>query len=313
MANKIEGINLDDGTEGSTVGFRGIGSTYGRGDAEEVSETKEVEEEPEEETEEEEEEEEVEEEESEEEDEETELDEDGLPKKVSPELEAERKALHRAYSNKMKGMADLRLKANLVDQIISNPEQAIHQLAEHYGVKLADEGQTATEEEPTLDFDFDPKEDEKLPDYIKRVFQGGFQALAKQQGKLQSQKREPVARTPQQRPAITEEDVRRTMDTLENKYDDWGLYEEAMVKLVQQHPTLGKDPDRLYRMAKEDTVALASKATTKKNKQGKKKTTSSGARRKAKGKLTISTSKGKKMSFDEAWDRAKQDVAGGSR
>lgn len=318
VEEKDEGLVLEDGTEGSTTGFR----TFGGGKAAEAESPRlqkagtvaKEEEEPEEDFSEEEE---PEEEEWEEEEEE----EEGLfdEEKIPEELKGMAKQLQRTFTERMKGIGAMRLKANLVDAIERDPEGTILALADRYGIDFG--GGNAPEEDEGGDFEFEapkvadlsPKKDEQMPDYIQRVIAESLKSAIPQlvKGMQKGMPKAPTA-TNRDSEAFIRSEIDATLRHLDETYPDWGIYEDRMAELVTKHPTLRNDPDELYRLAKSSRGASREQAkatrTRAKAKTAKKGKVRSGERG---GKPVVTTQKGKKLSFNEAWDRAKRDALGG--
>ena len=90
---------------------------------------------------------------------------------------------------------------------------------------------------------------------------------------------------------------------LDADYPDWHAYEDTMVKVLQAHPTLANDLDRLYRMSVPQEVieSRAYKKAMDKLKAGSDSATVSGAK-------TTSTQTSKrpegKLTIDQAWQHA---------
>jgi len=315
MADFIKEGDLDDGTEGSNVGYRTPSDAEEESDLETgepgEEEVDEDELEGEEGLEDEEEPGEEEEPGDEEEEEEEEEEKDALPK-VSKELEAERKVLQRAFTEKTKGIANLRLKAGIVDAIEANPEATLKKLAARFGVKLEGEAAPAVKAEPKVpDFSqVTPGKDEEFPVYLNRLFAHGFglvpemvdAAVTKAMGKGK-----PGETSEGAQGGLSNPEIKGILGYLDDKHPDWGLYEEKMIKLLVKHPSLGVDPEELYSLAKATSVNPRDKAAAKK----KVAKAAKGKMKKSTGKVKVAGPKGKRMNFDEAWDRAKKTLRSG--
>ena len=219
-------------------------------------------------------------------------DEDGLPK-VSPELEDERKNLHKVFNERMQEVSGLRMKAQLADAIADNPEAVIKSLAAQYGINMA----TAETKEVKKELDLEglaPGEKESLPVFIARVMDKVLDARESNKPKV----------APQQGAPSVKEEVEKTLKYIQKTYSDWGVYEKRMTELVMKHPSLYKDPDELYKLAKGSFNAPQDKAKSKKAK-GKVKKVTTGERGRA---PVVTTPKGKKVPFNVAWDRAMREA-----
>jgi len=237
-------------------------------------------------------------------DEETEEDEFGLPK-VSEALEAERKELLKMVSNKMKGVGALKIKAQLVDAIHTNPGEVIPMLAQRYGIQLA--GGEAESEDEEIKFeqvDLAPQKDEELHSYVGRLIQANLQPVLKALSTKKAPKAAPKAAPRAAGTMMEESDLETAINHLNEKYTDWGIYEDRMVELIKTHRSLLRDPDELYRIAKATSVNLSDLKKAKKTAKGKK-----SVKRSTKV-VKISTAKGKKLSVGEAWELAKQTLRG---
>ena len=313
MAEPEQNEALEEDTSGANAGYRTFSSSPERGEAVSTPEAGEPGEEPSEEEglgpEGEEFEEEAE---PEEEEEDPEGDEEGadhgLPK-VSAELEEERKQLIAAATEKFKGVAALRLKASLVDAIQQNPEATIRDLAQRYGVQLGG-APAQQQQEDTYEFkavDIEPKQDESISDFMKRLM-GGY--MSQLPGMMKAQT--PSAKGPAKGPAaqaeggLSEAEIAGSLRYLDSKYKDWPLYEETMVALLTKHPTYVNDLDSLYKTANATSVNTTDRINAKKNKQKK---PSTGVR--PKKRVTVRTGKGRKMSFNQAWNAADRELSSG--
>jgi len=229
----------------------------------------------------------------------------GLPK-VSKELEEERNNLLRMVSDKMKGVGALKIKAQLVDAIHENPEETIKMLADRYGIDFG-----KGEEEPSeISFDFTsqdvaPQKDEELHSYVGRLVQANLLPVVDSIKKLVKGGTPKPAAKGKVPGAAGEETMAIALKHLDDNYTDWGLYEDRMVALVTKHPSLMNDPDELYKMAKATSANI--RDVSKQKRVAKKKAKSGERSSKV---VKIRTGKGKKMGFNEAWERAKTDLRG---
>ena len=234
----------------------------------------------------------------EEEEPEEEEEEDFLKKKVSPELEKERKNLLKSYTSKMKEVGGLRLKANLVDAIDANPEAVLRELALRYKVNLGEAREVQRGEEE----DLSPRKDEEMPAYIARLVKGAVKTAV---SGVQEEGKRRVSEI-EGRQALSEAKINATLKYLDDTYDDWGLYEKKMIALVTKHPSLATDPDELYQLARGTGKNLRVIAKAKKEKAVRK--VKSGSRPTG---TVVTSQKGKIRSFDEAWNQAKRDLGKG--
>lgn len=196
-----------------------------------------------------------------------------------PELEAAYKQMQASYTKKSQEFARNRDKVSQYDQFMSDPVGTMRQLAQQMGYQLV---QGSQEPGDTQDF-------QTWDDVMAAAEKKVMKRLEPVLGEIQQMKRSTI----EQR--------------LDTQYPDWRQYEDDMMQLLQQHPTLVQDVDRLYRMAVPPEVleARALKAAQRKlqgtkdasNVQGSSKTTKS---------VTQST---RAKNFDEAVELAKARLA----
>lgn len=222
------------------------------------------------------------------------------------------KKAQKQLADKLKGIGALRMKAQLADMIEQDPEATIKALADQYGIDIGgrkgkddDDFKLELKDIPTLAVE----KDEEMPAYISRLMKAGMANMLEPIAKLIDHKLgedSKKAKTPPKPPSgkgVTKAQVKEFFSYLDEEYDDWGLYEEQMVKLYNKHPSYAFDPDGLYETAKALTIKKAKKPTGEKG--GEKKRVTTGSRPTGKRKTS---KKGQKLSFQEAWDAAKNDV-----
>ena len=212
---------------------------------------------------------------------------------VSPESEEEKKNLQRLVSDRMQEVSGLRMKAALADQIADNPEAVIRNLAAQYNIDMSPKEVKESKKELDL-VGLAPGEKESLPAFIARVMEKVLDAREANVPKVAKQ---------QAGPSVKEE-VEKTLKYIQKTYSDWGIYEKRMTELVMKHPSLYRDPDELYKLAKGSHNNPQDKAKSDKAK-GKTKKVNSGERGRA---PVITTPKGKKVPFNVAWDRAMREA-----
>lgn len=212
---------------------------------------------------------------------------------VSPGLEKEKKNLQRLVNDRMQEVSGLRMKAALADQIAKNPEAVIRNLAAQYNIDMTPKEVKESKKELDLE-GLAPGEKESLPVFIARVMEKVLDVRESNKPKVAPQQADPSVR----------EEVEKTLKYIQKTYSDWGVYEKRMTELVMKHPSLYKDPDELYKLAKGSFNTPQDKAKSKKAK-GKVKKVNSGERGRA---PVITTPKGKKVPFNVAWDRAMREA-----
>lgn len=155
-----------------------------------------------------------------------------------PELLAAYKQMQASYTKRMQDMARHRTKIDAYDRFERDPMGTMQQLAAQYGFQLVQRGQ----DQPK---DWNPQSwDEVMAEAEKRVLQKMQPVL----GELKELKKQNIE------------------TYLDSKYTDWRTYETDMMDLLKEHPSLVKDPDKLYRLAVPSEVleARAAKAALQK-------------------------------------------------
>jgi hypothetical protein len=126
-------------------------------------------------------------------------------------------------------------KVEAYDTFMQNPQGYLQQLAAQYGYQLV---QGKPGEENT---DWSPK---TWDDVLGRAKQEALKELEPLIGEVRQLKQQNVEQY------------------LDSKYTDWRTYEDDMRGLLAEHPSLARDPDKLYRLAVPEEVweARATKA-----------------------------------------------------
>lgn len=151
--------------------------------------------------------------------------------KGKPELEAAYKQMQKAFTEKTTSLAKSKDKVDAYDNFISNPIPAIRQLAQQYGLTLAEAKQIAEQTQ------FEPKSWDEV---FSKAKQETRQELMKELQPFFSEIKE-----------VKKQAVEKTLD---ENCPDWRLYEDHMMTNLQDHPSLVKDPVKLYRMSLPDDV-----------------------------------------------------------
>lgn len=198
---------------------------------------------------------------------------------------------------RLQGASELRVKAQLVDQIASDPKTMLERLANHYGVDLGAGSRVGSQhsiEDRIKDGlkDMKPEEGEDPVSFVSKLV---AKALAVGQAQKPSSK-QPSPQDgldPRLRRAIG-----NAISQISRKYSDWALYDQKMLDLVRRDITLLDDPDELYAMASGRRTRRARSQNRRNSRQSSSSSTRSSRRssrgRRAKGPL----------SFEESWDKA---------
>jgi len=230
--------------------------------------------------------------------------------KIPKELAPIKNQLLANYSRKMREIATIRTKAQLVDAIEEDPEVTLLELADRFGINFG--GQ----EEGPKEFDIgeipEPAKDESMSAYMKRVLTLKAPEIAKSFAEKPKAPRRKGRLALQGSKEEVEASVQASMAYLTREHSDWTLYEDDLVEIVSAHPTMARDAkglDLLYEMAKTKATGDMRKAAKKRMKglsDKAKKTVRTGERS---TRPAITTQKGKKVTFGEAWDMAKRDAS----
>lgn len=197
------------------------------------------------------------------------------PSQYPKELKTKWKQMQASYTRKMQGLKEAKDKANLYDQIMSDPENIVSKLAEKAGLKVSKE--------------------EKVEDDVP---EGGDSALAfirKEIRKAIEAELGPV-RHDQQKLKVSQ-----SMAYLDKTYPDWKLYDDVMTDLVKKHPTLSEDLDTLFTMAKSKASAFEQRKAGSQKKPSVVTKPSTGGR-------NVATKPTKINSLDEAISAAKKEL-----
>ena len=141
------------------------------------------------------------------------------PNEVPPELKEAFKRMQRSFTKAMQKLAGEREKVELAEKILENPDKAIEIIAEATGRKLNEQR--------------DEYVDDETANYVKNIAVEAIKPLLNQLGSEVAQLKVSLVQT-----------------YLDNQYPDWYLYENEMAELLQKHPSLGNDLDKLYLLAK---------------------------------------------------------------
>lgn len=137
-------------------------------------------------------------------------------------LEAAYKQMQGAFTKRMHAATANQHKIDAYDAFESNPAGTLQQLAQQYGYHLIQPGQDQQ------DGEWQPNTWDEVMDRARKEVMKEIQPLIKEvQGVKQS-------------------NMESYMD---NNFPDWRTYEDNMLQLLKEHPTLSKSPDMLYDMA----------------------------------------------------------------
>jgi hypothetical protein len=207
------------------------------------------------------------------------------PKSIehSPELTTAYKQMQAAYTKKSQAIKAHEAKVRQYDDFARDPISNMQKIAQQLGYQLVQRDPATAD-----------KKDGWNPSSWDEVMAKAEERVLKKMAPVFSELNEVKQQSMEAR--------------LDNSYPDWRTYEEPMVELLKNHPTLARDPDTLYRMAVPPEIieARAAKAALAKIKgagdnaqvSGQSATTRQ-ANQKPEGKLTL----------NQAWEYARAQIS----
>jgi oligoendopeptidase F len=137
-----------------------------------------------------------------------------------PELLTAYKQMQSAWTKKLQGVKAHQQKIDAYDRFSSDPVNTIKQIAAQYGLNVIQPGDAAPEQE------FKSWDDVKQ--HFFKEFKKEMQPVFNEVNNLKKQNVETY---------------------LDSHYSDWRTYEDAMMETLRDHPSLVRDPDKLYRIS----------------------------------------------------------------
>lgn len=221
------------------------------------------------------------------------------PRSLDPQLMPAYKEMQKAFSKKTQEISKDRQKIEAYDAFSKDPMGQLQSMASRMGMKLEPAAQNqGGQQVPGLDIPPDWS-----PNSWGEVFSKFLPSLAAEAERRAIEKLRPIIGEVQE---IKKNNIEKLLD---DSCPDWRQYEDEMKQMVMDHPTLVKDPVKLYKMALPPEV-LESRATQQalKKLEAKVKSSNTGG--------TSTTSKhqaegipDKKMSFQESVEFAKAKLA----
>lgn len=165
--------------------------------------------------------------------------------KGKPELEAAYKQMQKAWTEKTTSLSKDKDKVKAYNDFVSNPIPVLKQLAQQYGLTLAEAQQVANQAQQA----FEPK---SWDDVFSRAKEETKKEVMKDLAPFFSEVKE-----------VKKQSIEKQLD---ENCPDWRIYEDKMMQTLQDHPSLVKDPVKLYRMSVPDEVweSRATQAAMKK-------------------------------------------------
>jgi len=155
------------------------------------------------------------------------------PKSIAdkPELMQAYKQMQKDYTKGKQAIRAAQQKIEAYDRAMQDPHGTIRALAQQYGLSVIDG-------KPNVqgDQEFAPKSWDDVIAYAKQQVLGEISPLVNEVKGLKQ---------------------RSIESHFDSEYPDWRQYEDQMVGVLKQHPTLANDPDTLYRMSVPQEVVEA--------------------------------------------------------
>ena len=170
----------------------------------------------------------------------------GLPPELQAQATALQKSLQAAFTKKTQAIAEHRKKIEAYDQFNQNPVRAMERFAQQFGYELRrpdNQGVKPSGEGKWTPESGDPKSWNDVVDFLKSSLQSDLG------GQIQ-----PMVQEFQN---IRKQSIEQQLSEID---PGWQQYEEQMMETLNDHPTLAKDPAKLYRLSVPAEV-LESRAT----------------------------------------------------
>jgi len=210
------------------------------------------------------------------------------PKSIEhdPNLVAAYKGMQGTFSKKMDGIRDNQQKIDAYNQYIADPMGTVRQIAAQNGMTLVN-GQP----EQTGGEEFSPQ---SWADVVSHVTDQVRAEMTQQYEPLVGEVKN-----------LKQQNIEQYLD---NKYSDWKTYESEMIGVLQAHPSMAHDPDKLYQMSLPPEV-LEARATERALKKLKGSTDAAMVPGTKRATQTTSDRPTGSLSFDDAVKFAKGQLA----
>lgn len=201
-----------------------------------------------------------------------------------PELQAAYKQMLGDYTRKTQEIRSAKQKLDQYDELMRDPLSSAQKYLKEMGYHVV-QGSPETTDKP-----WEPK----TWDDVQKLIRDEAEKIANQRTRpLQNEVKK-----------LAQQSIEARLDS---SHPDWRTYEDQMVSTLQEHPSLARDPDLLYRMSVPTEIQESramKKALEKLKKEGDSSSVSGATTRPA------STSKRPegKLSLDEAWQVARKEL-----
>jgi len=207
------------------------------------------------------------------------------PKDLDPALMPAYKQMQRAFGKKMEQIKADRQKIDAYDAFNKDPITQIQAIASQMGYKL-----TRADAQAAMEGNQGPWEPQTWDEVMSKAEERIMQRLSPVFTELQNTKKQNIEKM------------------LDDSCPDWRQYEDEMTTLLHEHPTLAKDPAKLYALAVPSEV-LETRATQAAIKKLQSKVNSSNVGGTSTTKPQAATLPDKSMSFNDAVAFAKARLA----
>ena len=213
------------------------------------------------------------------------------PKELPAELQGHFKRMQRSFTKKMQSAKGFEQKAKMVDEFYRDPVGSMQRLAQQYGYQIIPPGQNSARGEPEQGKEWRPQNwgevEERISSKAKQIAEKDIMdRLGPVFNEVMAIKRNHIE------------------TILDDEYPAWREHEDEMASLVQAHPTLANDPEKLVRLVipKEEIEGRAmQKALKKLNDKREAGKIGSGSPAKS-----TETKSGKKLTFAESVEEARR-------
>lgn len=210
------------------------------------------------------------------------------PKDLDPALVPAYKNMQKIFGKKMEAIKQNRQKIDAYDEFSKDPITQMQQMAQKMGYRLTRaEAAAAVNDTDGANNKWEPQ---TWDDVMNRAVQTVMEKLNPVFSELQTVKKQNIEKL------------------LDDSCPDWRQYEDEMTSLLHEHPTLAKDPVKLYRLALPHEV-LETRATQAAIKKLQGKVDASKVGGTSTTKSTTTSTPDKPISFNEAVQFAKAKLA----
>jgi hypothetical protein len=222
------------------------------------------------------------------------------PKEIPPELQPAYKQMQRAFTKKTQEIAKARGKVEAYDAFERDPVGSLQRIAGQMGYSLSRAEAKALQDQQSKGDDLSDWQPQTWQEVLVKAEERAVARIRQeQQGQFE--------------PVLNEiKGLRRNQieKVLDDEVPEWRQYEDEMSTLLQDHPSLIKDPVRLARLAIPDEV-WQSKAMQAAMKRLQSKTSSAQTSSGSTTRQEPSAKPKGNMTFQQAYEQAKKQLGSG--